>query len=292
MWPVLQDLQDIWCIVDFGLVIGFKMFFLAGKVIDHYINLYRNKEALTKKLTAPQSSKYICEINVKHCFFYKVQKLQERTTRASELLGISKESSFKTQEGTQKERAQLGFVFVGDLYNLYSGKVSINHHSGKYLWIFAQASNKQNFIEQKDMMNFTFTFFFGGALGGSSRDRTWLGCKRGQWDINSNWEIKLYMNRLDVLPIFCLYLGIPPQFMGFLRFIGLDGPWPISPPKFPDRRFPPKRSEVFREFQASPRPSPTRISQHRIPVLRGDTWCTRYLDRVRWRWNYSYVSSP
>ena len=29
MWPVPQDLQDIWCIVDFGLVVGFKMFFLG-----------------------------------------------------------------------------------------------------------------------------------------------------------------------------------------------------------------------------------------------------------------------
>ena len=78
--------------------------------------------------------------------------------------------------------------------------------------------------------------------------------------------------------------------------------------------FPP--SEAPSVFQASPRPSPTRISQHRIPVLRGDTWwgvsleppqkpCPQerfdgwktkftrvFVDRVRWRWNYSNVSSP
>ena len=145
------------------------MFFLRGKVIDHYINLYENKEAL-KNYSPPVFQIYLwdkCET------FFQSPKLKGRTIGIW-ITWIGKESSFKTQEGTQKNDPNLHLFLLMTCIICTMVKCSWNHHSGKYLWIFYPGI-KQNPIQQKDMMNFTFTFFLGVALGGSSRDRTWFG---------------------------------------------------------------------------------------------------------------------
>ena len=54
-------------------------------------------------------------------------------------------------------------------YNVHETTIREN------IFVFFPGIKQANPIQQKDMMNFTFTFFLGVARGGSSRDCTRLG---------------------------------------------------------------------------------------------------------------------
>lgn len=91
--------------------------------------------------------------------------------------------------------------------------------------------------------------------------------------------------------------------------------WTISPPSLPDRRSPPpKRFAKFsgnsRHRRGHPQQGSRNIAFPCCEAIPGEVWVwnpqkacpqrfggsktkfTGYLDRVRWRWNYSNVSSP